>query len=56
VETVGAEKALAEHIVAHPEDAGSPVEDFDWILRIIIDPQPRSSSSAVAPELDARLA
>jgi hypothetical protein len=34
------EKALAEHIAAHPEDAGHTVEDFDWILRIIIDPQP----------------
>jgi hypothetical protein len=30
------EKALAEHIAAHPEDAGRTVEDFDWILRMIV--------------------
>ena len=33
------EKALAEHIAAHPEDEGHTVEDFDWILRIIIRPK-----------------
>ena len=32
------EKALAEHIAAHPEDAGPTVEDFDWILRVIVRP------------------
>ena len=26
------EKALAEHIAAHPEDAGLTVQDFRWIL------------------------
>jgi hypothetical protein len=26
------EKALAEHIAAHPEDAGRTVEDFRWIV------------------------
>jgi hypothetical protein len=26
------EKALAEHIAAHPEDAGLTVRDFKWIL------------------------
>jgi hypothetical protein len=30
------EQALAEHIAAHPEDAGRTVEDFDWILRMIV--------------------
>jgi hypothetical protein len=30
------EKALAQHIAAHPEDAGRTVEDFDWILRMIV--------------------
>jgi hypothetical protein len=30
------EKALAEHIAGHPENAGRTVEDFDWILRIIV--------------------
>jgi hypothetical protein len=32
------EKALAEHIAAHPEDQGRTVEDFDWILRMIVRP------------------
>jgi hypothetical protein len=32
------EQALAEHIAAHPEDAGPTVEDFDWILRVIVRP------------------
>jgi hypothetical protein len=26
------EKALAEHVAAHPEDAGRTVEDFRWIV------------------------
>jgi hypothetical protein len=30
------EKALAQHIAAHPEDAGRTVEDFNWILRMIV--------------------
>jgi hypothetical protein len=37
------EKALAEHIAAHPEDAGLTVGDFDWSLWIVIDPRPNSS-------------
>src|SRR5262249_24634242 len=38
---VGAqEKALAEHIAAHPEDAGRTVEDFEWIVREIVHPLP----------------
>src|SRR5262245_51241035 len=32
------EKALAEHIVAHPEDAGRTVEDFNWIECLILSP------------------
>jgi hypothetical protein len=31
-------KALAEHIAAHPEDAGLAVRDFNWILRTIVRP------------------
>jgi hypothetical protein len=31
------EKALAEHIAAHPEDAGRTVDDFDWIVNTIVD-------------------
>jgi hypothetical protein len=30
------EKALAEHVARHPEDLGLTVEDFNWILRIIV--------------------
>jgi hypothetical protein len=29
-------KALAEHIAAHPEDAGRTVADFDWIVHVIV--------------------
>jgi hypothetical protein len=32
------EKALAEHVARHPEDVGRKVEDFKWILRIIVRP------------------
>jgi hypothetical protein len=34
------EKALAEHIAAHPEDAGRTVKDFDWIMMEILRPPP----------------
>ena len=37
------EKALAEHIAAHPEDAGRTVQDFNWILRVIVRPSCRST-------------
>jgi hypothetical protein len=30
------EKALAEHVAGHPEDVGRTVEDFKWILRVIV--------------------
>jgi hypothetical protein len=30
------EKALAEHVARHPEDVGRTVEDFNWIMRIIV--------------------
>jgi hypothetical protein len=33
-------EALAEHIAAHPEDAGLTVADFKWIVRtIVLEPQ-----------------
>jgi hypothetical protein len=32
------EKALAEHVACHPEDVGRTVEDFNWILRVIVRP------------------
>jgi hypothetical protein len=31
------EKALAEHIAAHPEDAGRTVKDFRWVVYEIIE-------------------
>jgi hypothetical protein len=30
------EKALAEHVARHPEDAGRTVEDFKWVLWMIV--------------------
>jgi hypothetical protein len=30
------EKALAEHVADHPEDAGRTVEDFKWIMHRIV--------------------
>jgi hypothetical protein len=32
------EKALAEHVARHPEDVGRTVEDFNWILQVIVRP------------------
>jgi hypothetical protein len=32
------EKALAEHVARHPEDVGHTVEDFNWIMRMIVRP------------------
>jgi len=32
------EKALAEHVARDPEDVGLTVEDFNWIVRIIVRP------------------
>jgi hypothetical protein len=33
------EDALAEHVAAHPEDAGRTVEDFNWIERMLVRPR-----------------
>jgi hypothetical protein len=30
------EKALAEHVARHPEDVSRTVEDFNWILHVIV--------------------
>jgi hypothetical protein len=30
------EKAVAEHVACHPEDAGLTVGDFKWVMRIIV--------------------
>src|SRR5262245_39985245 len=32
------EKALAEHVARHPEDAGRTVRDFKWIVHEIVSP------------------
>jgi hypothetical protein len=32
------EKALAEHVACHPEDAGRTVKDFYWIVIAILRP------------------
>jgi hypothetical protein len=37
-EAAAMEKAVAEHIAAHPEDAGRTVKDFKWIVRVIMPP------------------
>jgi len=31
-------KALAEHVARHPEDVGRTVEDFNWVLQVIVRP------------------
>jgi len=35
-EAAAMEKALAEHVASHPEDGGRTVEDFKWILHVIV--------------------
>ena len=41
------EKALAEHVARHPEDVGRTVEDFNWVLNVIVRwPAQRSSPTA----------
>jgi hypothetical protein len=37
-ETEAKEKALAEHVARHPEDVGRTVEDFNWVLQVIVRP------------------
>jgi hypothetical protein len=38
-EAAAKEKALAEHIAAHPEDAGRTVKDFNWVVHEIVHPK-----------------
>jgi hypothetical protein len=35
-EAAAKEKALAEHVACHPEDAGRTVKDFDWFALEIV--------------------
>ena len=47
------EKALAEHIACHPEDAGRTVKDFKWIVHEIVSPS-RNPILAAALAWDER--
>jgi hypothetical protein len=44
------EKALAEHIAAHPEHAGRTVEDFFWIIHQIVRVKRREDGTPVLSE------
>ena len=43
------EKALAEHVARHPEDVGRTVEDFNWILSVVLK-WPREASDPPLPD------
>ena len=53
-EAAAMEKALAEHVACHPEDAGRTVKDFNWIMHEIVnsapppvaEPSPRGTNAA----------
>lgn len=47
------EKALAEHVACHPEDAGRTVKDFRWIIHEFVSPS-RNSIPAAALAWDER--
>src|SRR5215472_16471398 len=47
------EKALAEHVACHPEDAGRTVRDFKWIVHEIASPS-RNPILAAALAWDER--
>jgi hypothetical protein len=44
------EKALAEHIAAHPEDASSTVKDFRWFVLEIVRVRRREDGTTVLSE------
>jgi hypothetical protein len=44
------EKALAEHVAAHPEDAGRTVADFKWIVWESVSPLLTPRHLAVGPK------
>jgi len=53
------EKALAEHVASHPEDAGRTVKDFRWIIQEIVQrprPNPMSADEISAAEISAAAA
>jgi hypothetical protein len=51
-EAAAKEKALAEHVACHPEDAGRTVKDFRWIVREIV----QSLSAAEISEAEISVA
>ena len=51
-EAAAMEKALAEHVACHPEDAGRTVKDFRWIVREIV----QSLSAAEISEAEISVA
>jgi hypothetical protein len=46
------EKALAEHIAAHPEDAGRTVKDFFWIVHEIVGPTSEDDAAGDGGEFE----
>jgi hypothetical protein len=55
-EAAAMEKALAEHVACHPEDAGRTVKDFGWIAHEIVQwprPNPMSADEISAAEISA---
>ena len=55
-EAAAKEKALAEHVACHPEDAGRTVKDFRWIIQEIVQwprPNPMSADEISAAEISA---
>jgi len=43
------EKALAEHVARHPEDVSRTVEDFNWILSVVLK-WPREAGDPPLPD------
>ena len=43
------QKALAEHVARHPEDVGRTVEDFNWILSVVLK-WPREAGDPPLPD------
>src|ERR1700730_434043 len=52
-EAAAMEKALAEHVACHPEDAGRTVKDFIWFVTEIVQwPRPNPTSAAEISEAE----
>ena len=56
-EAAAMEKALAEHVACHPEDAGRTVKDFGWIVHEIAQwPRPNPMPAAEISEAEISVA